>query len=166
MHTHENDTDNDSDIDDDNDDDGDDLVLQQQVEEVKDLQQEQLSPSDNDGPINDSHLTEELRIPKHDGSTEDESARSDSDSDDEMELSQQNRLHRPHRDPILDDQPSSIEKKATVVDPATVRKHVKRTLMKKQKSQRRQPPPPQGGNQKIRKQHSKKKQIPEYFEAF
>ena len=162
MHIHKNDTDNDSDIDDDDDDhdhDGDGLVLQQQVEEEKDLQQEQLSPSDN-------QLTGEPRIPKLDGSIEDNPARSDSDSDDEMELSQQNHLHRPHRDPIPDDLPSSIEKKATVVDPATVRKHVKRTLMKKQKSQRRQPPPPQGGNKNVRKQHSKKKQIPEYFEDF
>ena len=138
-------------------------MQQQVVEEVKDIQQEQLSPDDHDVTISDTQVIGESSMPGPDGSTEDES---DSGSDDEMELSQQNQLHRPHRDPIVDDQASGIEKKATVVDPTTVRRHVKRMLMKKQKSQRRQPPLPQGGNKKVRKQHSKRKQIPDYFEGF
>ena len=150
MHTYKDD-------DDDDDDDG-----QQVVEESTGLQQEQLSCSDNDVTIGDE---EQPSVPGPDSSAEDESAESDSGSD-KMELSQQNQLHKPHRDPILCDQASGIEKKATIVDTATVRKHVKRTLMKKHKPQRRQPPPPQGGNRKVRKQHSKRKQIPDYFEGF
>ena len=149
---------------DDSDDDDDDSD-QQVVEEVKDLQQEQLGNDDHDVAISDTQVTEELLMPGPDGSA-DESTKSDSGSDDEMELSQQNHLHKPHRDPIMGDRASGIEKKATVVDPTIVRKHVKRTLMKKQKSQRRQPPPPQGGNKKVRKQHSKRKQIPDCFDGF
>ena len=146
----------------DDDDDGD--SDQQVVGEIKDLQQEQLSC--DDVPLSDTQVTAELPMPGPDGSTEDESAKSDSGSDDEMELSQQNHLRKPHRDPVMGDQASGIDKKATVVDPTTVRKHVKRTLMKKQKSQHRRPPAPQGGNKKVRKQHSRRKQVPDYFEGF
>ena len=111
-------------------------------------------------------MTKDLSMPVLD-STEDESDKSDSGLDDKMEqFSQQNQLHKPHRDPIPSDQASGVEKKAITVDAAVVRKQVKRTLMKKQKSQCRQPPPPQGANKKVRKQHSKRKQIPDYFEGF
>lgn len=146
---------------DDSEDDDDDDSDQQVVEKVKDLQQEQLSC--DDASLSSTLVTTELPMPGPDGSTEDESGKSDSGSDDELELSQQNHLHKPHRDPIMGDQASGIYKKATLVDPTTVRKHVKRTLMKKQKSQHRAPPPRQSGNKKVRKQHSKRKQVPDYF---
>lgn len=158
MHTC--DEDDDSEDDKEADDGGD--VLQQQAEEVEDLQEE-LSP---DLTINDGQVAG-LPIPTLVGST-DELNNSNPSSDDEMEqFSQQNHLHKPHRDPILiTDQTSGMVTKTTAIDAATVRKHVKRTLMKKQKSQRRQPPPPQGANKKVRKQQSKRKQIPDYFEGF
>ena len=145
---------------DDSEDDDDADSDQQVVEGVKVLQQEQLS---DDVSLSDTQVTAELPMPGPDGSTEDESGNSDSGSDDEMELSQQNHLRKPHRDPIVGDQASGIDKKSTVVDPTIVRKHVKRTLLKKQKSQHRPPPAQQGSNKKVRKQHSKRKQVPDYF---
>ena len=126
---------------------------------------QQTRPSDPTTTVNDSGTTTELLMHGVDESTEDESNKSEPGSDDDKmeQFSQQNQLHRPHRDPIPDGQPSANEKKPTVVDAATVRKHVKTTLMKKQKSQHRQRPPPSGGNRKIRKQRSKRKQIPDLF---
>ena len=160
MHTCEDDDDDDDD--DDNDDDDVDSVSEQQVvEQVKDLQQE-LNPDDDDDQI-----LKELSMPGVEGNTEDVSDKSDYGSDDEMEqFSQQNHLHRPHRETIPDHQANDSDKKAIVLDPVIVRKHVKRTLIKKQKFQYRQPPPPQRGNRKVRKQHSKRKQILNYFEDF
>ena len=141
-------------------------MQQQVVEEVMDLQQE-LNPDDCDVTVNDDQIFEELSMPGVDGNIEDVSDESDSGPDDKMEkFSQQNHLHRPHRDAIPDDQARGSDRKTTVLDPVKVRKHVKRTLIKKQKFQHRQPPPPQGGNRKVRKQQSKRKQIPDYFEDF
>ena len=145
--------------DDDNDYDHD---VQQVVGEVKDTLQDQLSPDCHDIA---SRVTKELSMSGLDKYT-DEPDDSDSSSDDKMEqFSQQNHLQRPHRDPITSDQASGIEKKAIVVDASTVRKQVKKTLMKKKKTQHRQPPPPQGSNKRARKQNSKRKQIPDYFDG-
>ena len=164
---HDDDHNDDDDDDDDHNDDDDDVIRDidndqdDQAVEAKDFLQEQLS---SDHHHIASELTKELSKSGVDKSTEDESDNSDSDLDDKMvQFSQLNHLQRPHRDPIPSDQASGIEKTAILVDATTVRRQVKRTLMKKQKAQRRQPPLPQGGSQKVRKHQSKRKQIPDYI---
>jgi len=117
-----------------------------------------------DHSINDvkAELTENvLDTPGAIGGTQTADVESDSDSvSDEMEqFDPQNHLYRPHRDTT---QPSSIvEKKAMVPDLSVVRRQVKKTLTKKQKV--RHKPPPQGGSGKIRKEHSKKKQVSDFM---